>query len=131
MTVSLLSTIVLSTATAAFSQTISIKPNSAPIQVAGTSGGAQTDSCAGKIAAAPNHVVQVTEDANLSFTLQAAGQPALLIRSEAGKTFCVPADSLSGGTVKIPGRWTKGNYSVFVGDRANGQHPYTLSISRN
>ncbi len=119
-------------ATAALSQTVAITPNSQTIQLNGTSGGGKKDpSCAGYIAPSPNHVVQVTEDANLQFTLQSSGQPALLIRSASGQNFCVPADSYSNGKVTIPGRWSKGTYAVFVGDRANGQHPYTLSISHN
>lgn len=120
------------TAGTVVSQSIVITPASEPIQVSGTSGGSKIDSgCAGHIAASPNHVVQVAEDVNLRFTLQSQGQPALLIRSASGQTFCVPADSYSGGKVEIPGRWSKGAYSVYVGDRSNGQYPYSLSISRN
>jgi hypothetical protein len=116
----------------ALSQAIAILPNSPTIQVSGVSGGTQKDSsCAGFISASPNHVVQVAEDSNLVFALKSSGQPALLIHSTAGHNFCVPADSYSNGSVEIPGRWAKGTYSVYVGDRAGGQHPYTLSISRN
>lgn len=123
----------LSVADIALSQLIAITPSSSTVQVKGTSGGTQADaSCAKHIAGSPNHVIQVTEDTNLRFSLQAVGgEPALLIRSATGQDYCVPADSDSGGKVTIPGRWSKGNYSVFVGDRANGQFPYTLSISRN
>jgi hypothetical protein len=125
--------IALGTASTVLSQAVAITPNSQTIQLNGTSGGSKQDSkgCAGAIAAAPNHVVQVTEDANLQFTLQSSGEPALLIRSSSGQDFCVPADSYSNGKITIPGRWNKGTYSVFVGDRAKGQHPYTLSISRS
>jgi hypothetical protein len=125
--------IALGTASAAFSQAVAITPSSQTIQLSGTSGGGKQDSkgCAGSIATAPNHVIQVTEDANLQFTLQSSGEPALLIRSGSGQAFCVPADSYSNGKITIPGRWNKGTYSVYVGDRANGQHPYTLSISRS
>jgi hypothetical protein len=120
------------TTAAAVSQSIAITPNSQPVEVNGTSGGTQKDkSCAGYIAASPNHTVQVMEDSNLLFRLQSSGQPALLIRSATGQDFCVPADSFSGGKVEIPGRWSRGKYLVFVGDRAGGQHSYTLSISRN
>lgn len=116
----------------ALSQMITISSNSQPIQVTGTSGGSQKDnSCAGFVAPAPNHVVQVTEDTDLRFVLQGSGQPALLIRSANGQSFCVPADSYSQGKVEIPGRWRKGTYSVFVGDRANESHAYTLLISRS
>ena len=123
--------IALGTAGTAISQSIVITPSSQPVQVSGTSGGNKTDSgCAGHISASPNHVVQVSEDSTLRFALQAGGQPALLIRSATGQNFCVPADSDSGGKVQITGLW-KGTYSVYVGDRTNGQHPYSLSISRN
>lgn len=125
--------IALGAAGAAFAQVVAVSPTSQTIQLSGKSGGDKKDnSCAGFIASAPNHIIQVTADTNLQFTLQAqGGQPALLIRSAAGQDFCVPADSYSGGKVQIPGRWSKGNYSVFVGDRAHGSYPYTLSISRS
>jgi hypothetical protein len=112
-------------------EAVTISPTSQPIQLSGRSGGPQKDnSCAGFIAPAPNHVVQLTEDTDLRFLLQGEGQPALLIRSSTGQNFCVPADSYSQGKVEIPGRWRKGIYSVFVGDRANESHAYTLRIAR-
>lgn len=114
----------------AFSQTVSIAPNAQPVSLSGISGGAKKDSgCAGFIADRPNHTVQVTADSNLKFTLQGSGEPTLLITGTQGQTFCVQADRLSKGKVEIPGRWTKGTYSVFVGDRAQGRNPYTLSIA--
>ena len=125
--------VALGTASTALSQSVDVTPNSQTIQLNGTSGGNRKDSkgCAGFIAAAPNHVIQVSQDTNLQFTLQSSGEPALLIRSGSGQDFCVPADSYSQGTVTIPGRWSKGSYSVYVGDRAGGHHSYTLSISHN
>jgi len=122
--------IALTTAQTAFGQPITVSPDSQPIQVSGTSGGDRNDSCAGHIAPAPNHVVQVTEDSDLRFVLQGQGEPALLIRTASGKNFCVPADRYSNGKIEIPGRWPKGTYSIYVGDRAKGQHAYTLTISR-
>jgi len=114
----------------ALGQPISVSPGGSAVQVHGTSGGTQRDkACAGYLAASPNHLVQVTEDSNLRFTLQGSGHPVLLIRSGAGQVFCVPADDFSKGKVEIPGRWSKGTYAVYVGDRAGEQHPYTLSIS--
>lgn len=132
LTVSLTTTLAGIAAGSALSETIAIAPTSQAVQVSGTSGGGQKDSgCAGNIAASPNHTIQVTEDTSLRFTLQASGgQPTLLIRGASGQNFCVAADSYSNGKVVIPGRWSRGTYSVFVGDRANGRHPYTLSISR-
>jgi hypothetical protein len=114
------------------SQPITVTPGSQPLPVSGTSGGKQKDaSCAGYIAAAPNHIVQVTEDADLRFILQGSGEPALLIRSSAGQSFCVPADHDANGKVEISGLLRRGTYSVYVGDRANGHHSYTLQIARN
>lgn len=114
----------------ASSQTVAVSPNTQPITLNGTSGGTKKDSsCAGFIADRPNHTVQVTADSNLQFTLQGSGAPTLLITGAQGQTFCVQADRLSNGKIEIPGRWTKGTYSVFVGDRARGQNPYTLSIA--
>ncbi len=116
----------------AVSQPITVAPSSQLIPMSGTSGGTQKDgSCAGFIAAVPNHLIQVTEDTDLRFVLQGTGEPALLIRSSTGQSFCVPADSYSNGKVEISGRWRRGTYSVFVGDLANGHHAYILQIARN
>ncbi len=124
--------LVLSPGLAALGQPLMIAPNSQPIQVSGMSGGDKQDaSCAGFIAASPNHVISVTEDADLEFELQSSGQPTLLIQSATGQSFCVPADNYSQGKIKIPGRWPKGTYSVFVGDRGNEHHAYTLVISNS
>jgi hypothetical protein len=111
-------------------QVVSIASDPAPITLNGTSGGAKKDSsCAGFIGDRPNHTIQVTADRNLKFTLQGSGEPTLLITGAQGQNFCVQADRLSNGKVEIPGRWTKGSYSVFVGDRGGARNPYTLSIS--
>lgn len=113
----------------ALSQVVSIAQNSQPVTLSGTSGGDKKDaSCAGFIADRPNHTVQVTADSNLKFTLQGSGEPTLLITGS-GQTFCVQADRLSNGKVEIPGRWTKGTYSVFIGDQGRTRSPYTLSIA--
>jgi len=112
------------------SQAIAV--TSSKIELTGSSGGDKKDaSCAGYIAGAPNHTLEVPTDANLTFSLKAAGQPALLIRSDTGKEFCVAADAFSKGEIRVPGRWKKGVYKVFVGDRAHGSFPYTLVVSPN
>lgn len=121
---------VLAMAGLATSQTISIAPDSPTVTLNGTSGGSKKDtSCAGFISKVANHTIQVTADSNLRFSLKGTGEPTLLITGSQGQSFCVQADSLSGGKIEVPGRWTKGNYSIFVGDRAQGQNPYVLSIS--
>jgi hypothetical protein len=94
----------------------------------GSSGGSQSSQC-GFIASAPNEVVRVTGgNASLRFTLQSEGQPTLLIQGPGGRNQCVMADSYSGGNIEVPGVWEEGTYSVFVGDRTQASHPYTLTI---
>lgn len=124
--------IALGSVEAVFSQSITISPESQPVQVSGKSGGNQKDSnCAGYISTSPNHVIELSEDIDLQFVLQGSTSSALLIRSSTGQMFCVPADQFSKGLVEVPGRWRRGTYSVYVGDRANENHTYTLSISRS
>jgi hypothetical protein len=114
----------------AISQTVAISPTSQAVTLEGTSGGSKKDSgCAGYIANAPNHTLQVTADTNVRLKLQSAGQPTLLITGSQGQNICVQADSLSNGKIEIPGRLTKGNYSVFIGDRGQAQNSYSLSIA--
>lgn len=115
---------------AASQQTVSIASNAQAVTLNGTSGGDKKDpGCAGFVSDRPNHTVQVTADSNLTFTLQGSSDATLLITGGQGQNFCVQADRLSNGKVEIPGRWTKGDYSVFVGDRKGGRNPYTLSIA--
>lgn len=100
-----------------------------PLVVRGTSGGGKSSDC-GNIAAKPNQVIQVKEPLPyLRLTVKSAGQPTLLIQGPGGR-FCVLADSYSGGNPEISGFWQAGRYSLYVGDRAQGQHPYTLSVSQ-
>ncbi|QZZ20176.1 hypothetical protein J5X98_23345 [Leptothermofonsia sichuanensis E412] len=126
--------IAVGTAKAVLSQSVvAITSTSQTVELRGTSGGnRKVGGCAGYISSAPNHIIQVAEDTNLRISLQASGgQPSLLIRNPSGQEFCVPADRYSGGKIDVPGRWTQGNYSVYVGDRDNGQYSYTLRISPN
>jgi len=100
-----------------------------PLVVRGTSGGAKSSNC-GNIATSPNQVIQVKEPLPyLRLSVQSAGQPTLLIDGPGGR-FCVLADRFSEGKPEISGFWQVGKYSLYVGDRAQGQHPYTLSISQ-
>ncbi len=113
----------------AMSQTVALSPTSQEVSLKGTSGGAKKDAGCGYIAAAPNHTLQVTADSNVRFKLQGGGQPTLLITGAQGQNICVQADSLSKGKIEIPGRLTKGTYSIFVGDRGQSQSAYDLSIT--
>ena len=122
----------LSSAGVVRSQSIQISPGFAPdpLVVNGTSGGSTASQGCGMIGAEPNHVLTLNANFNyLRINVQSAGQPTLLIKGPSG-TSCVPADSFSGGTIQVPGYWDKGTYSVYIGDRAGGQHPYTLSLTQ-
>jgi hypothetical protein len=99
-----------------------------PLTVTGTSGGSQASKGCGMIGATPNYVVNLANNFNyLRFTVQGAGQPTLLIQGPNGSS-CVQA--VPGGNIEVPGYWEKGSYSIYVGDRAGTQHPYTLTITQ-
>jgi hypothetical protein len=99
-----------------------------PLTVTGTSGGTQASKGCGMIGATPNYVVNLANNFNyLRFTVQGAGQPTLLIQGPNGSS-CVQA--VPGGNIEVPGYWEKGSYSIYVGDRAGTQHPYTLTITQ-
>lgn len=111
---------------------VQVTPKSAPdpVVVRGTSGGEKSSDC-GNIAATPNQVIEVPEPLPyVRFSVQSEGQPTLLIEGPGGRRFCVLADTEAGESPEVSGYWEAGKYSVYVGDRAQSQHPYTLSISQ-
>ena len=119
-------------ATFAQESVVKITPKSEPdpVVVRGTSGGKESSDC-GNIAATPSQIIQVTEALPyLRLQVKSQGEPTLLIEGPGGRRFCVLADTQGGESPEIAGYWEEGNYSLFVGDRAQGQHPYTLSISQ-
>ncbi|HEY9625736.1 MAG TPA: hypothetical protein V6C84_00405 [Coleofasciculaceae cyanobacterium] len=102
-------------------------PLTSAVTVTGNSGGSQSSQC-GFIAGTPSQVVVVSQTTPLRFkVVQGAGQPTLRITGPVNQ--CAMAEGSSGGTIEIPGVWQPGTYSVFVGDRAQGSYPFTLSIS--
>lgn len=125
--------LVLSGVGVAYSQTpvieLGSKLSNDPLEVNGTSGATNNSNC-GYISPTPNQVVKVGQQINylrLS-VVQSSGQPTLLVDGPAGR-FCVLADSASGEKPEISGVWVGGTYSIYVGNREGGQHPYTLSIT--
>ncbi|HEY9661189.1 MAG TPA: hypothetical protein V6C65_22275 [Allocoleopsis sp.] len=102
-------------------------PLATPVTVSGSSGGAQASEC-GYIPGAPSQVITVNQPTPLRFKLQGQGQPTLWITGPVNR--CVMADSLSGGTIELPGMWEQGTYSVYVGDTSQNSYPYTLSITQ-
>lgn len=113
-------------------EVVQITPKSEidPLVVRGTSGGEKTSDC-GNIATNPSQVIEVTESLPyLRLSVESEGKPTLLIQGPEGKRFCVLADTDSGENPEISGYWEAGKYSLYVGDRAQQQHPYSLSISQ-
>jgi hypothetical protein len=105
-------------------------PLNTAVVLNGNVSGGQSGQC-GFVAGTPTQVVQVTEDFTaLRFSVQGSGEPTLLVTGPGGRSQCVMADRFSAGTVAIPGVWERGTYSVFVGDRNQGSHPFTLSITQ-
>ncbi|MCT7951468.1 hypothetical protein NG798_16825 [Ancylothrix sp. C2] len=99
-------------------------PDPKPITT-GTSGGGKNSGDCGSISAAPNLQLQLTEQFTyLRFSVQGAGQPTLLIEGPTGR-FCGLAQP------EISGLWIPGTYNIYVGDRAGGQHPFSLSVTKN
>jgi hypothetical protein len=104
-------------------------PLSAPVIVTGTSESSQASQC-GFLPATPTQIVRVTEAfTSLRFSVRGGSETTLLISGPGGRNQCVMADSFSGGNIEVPGAWEQGTYSIFVGDRAQGSHPFTLSIT--
>ncbi len=110
---------------------VQITPNSQaePIRLQGTSGGSVSSNC-GKIANAPNHVIQLTKPLPyLRLTVDSPGQPTLLIDGPGGR-FCVLADDYSQNQPELTGYWQAGEYSLYIGELSASKHTYTLSISQ-
>lgn len=114
----------------AYAQTRQITPGFQPdpLEFNGTSQASQASISCGMMPAAPNYVVNLTNNFNyLRFTVQSPGQPTLLIKGPNGSS-CVQA--VPGGNIEVPGYWEKGTYSIYIGDRVAGQHSYTFGITQ-
>ncbi|MDQ2097774.1 MAG: hypothetical protein QQW96_09015 [Tychonema bourrellyi B0820] len=113
------------------SQPLQIAPGfPEPLSVSGVSGGPNNSGDCGFVSQAPNHVIQVTQDLHYwRIAVQTAGAPSLMIQGPRGR-FCVLPANAATAIVEFSGYGDKGTYAIFVGDRAQGQHPYSLSISQ-
>jgi hypothetical protein len=110
------------------SAVLAIKPDQTTNLDGTSSGPVQDKICAGYIAADANHRVKVDRASNLSFTLEGANDATLLIIGSNDQRFCVQADATSKGKIAIPGRWSTGNYEIFVGSRSGTKANYKLTI---
>lgn len=123
--------IILAAAGAVRSQPLQIAPGfPEPLNISGVSGGPNNSGDCGFISQAPNHVINVTQDLPYwRIAVQTAGAPSLMIQGPRGR-FCVLPANAAAGNVEFSGYGDKGTYTIFVGDRSQGQHPYSLSISQ-
>jgi hypothetical protein len=109
---------------------IAINSNSPVVTVEGSSGGNIRDkSCAGFISDVPNYTVEMTEDSDRRFRIQGNSDTTLLVLNSQGKRFCVQADDLSAGEAELPGRWKKGTYRVYIGNKTQMRSNYKLMIT--
>jgi hypothetical protein len=113
------------------SQPLQIAPGfPEPLTISGVSGGPNNSGDCGFVSQAPNHVINVTQDLPYwRIAVQTAGAPSLMIQGPRGR-FCVLPANAAAGNVEFSGYGDKGIYTIFVGDRSQGQHPYSLSISQ-
>lgn len=101
-------------------------------RIKGKSGGIVNSKDCGYIDTKPTHILNLMQRIDyLRISLQAnGGQPTLLILGPGTQDrFCVLGDQNSGVTPELSGVWEAGKYLIFVGDRSNSQHPFTLDIS--
>lgn len=101
-------------------------------QINGVSGGnVKTPDC-GYIGNQANYTLNLSQKMDyLKVNLQATGgQPTLLIVGPgANDRFCILGDGNSGLKPELAGVWEAGKYLIYVGDRTNSQHQFTLNIS--
>lgn len=100
--------------------------------VQGRSGGTVDSQGCGFIAAGPNYQMNLAQRVDyMRLTVQVnGGQPTLLVLGpNAGDSFCVLGDEVSGLKPEISGVWEAGNYQIYVGDRTKAQHQFVLDIS--
>jgi hypothetical protein len=121
-------TLSVPSASTAQSAILALKPDQTTTLEGASSGPVQDKICAGYIATAANHRVKVDRASNLNFSLEGANDATLLIIGSNDQRFCVQADATSKGKVTIPGRWSMGNYEIFVGSRSGTKANYKLTI---
>ena len=108
---------------------IAITNTTPAVTVDGVSGGSSRDaSCGGFVSEVPNHTIEMTEDSDRKFRVKGNSNTTLLVLNSQGKRFCVQADEFSGGEAELPGRWKKGTYRVYVGNKNQGRSNYQLTI---
>jgi hypothetical protein len=114
---------------AAQAAAIPLKPDQTTSLEGRSSGPIQDKTCAGYVAKDANHRVKLDRSSNLSFTVEGANDVTLLIIGSNNQRFCVQADPASQGKVAIPGRWSTGNYDIFIGSRSGNSTNYKLTIA--
>lgn len=102
--------------------------------IEGISGGSTDSHGCGFIPESPSYKMNLKTTIDyLRFTVKATGgQPTLLvIGPNSQESFCVLGDQKSGLEPEISGVWEAGYYQIYVGDRTQERHKFTLDISTN
>jgi hypothetical protein len=100
-----------------------------PIILTGMSGGTVNTDC-GYISTTPSQVIEMTDSVPyLQLRVESEGQATLLIDGPGGR-FCVLSNDDLKSKPKLSGYWTKGKYSVYIGELSKQNYNYTLSISQ-
>jgi hypothetical protein len=100
--------------------------------IEGLSGGSTDSHGCGFIPDSPSYKMDLTTRIDyLRFTVEAAGgQPTLLVVGpNSDDSFCVLGDQGSGLKPEISGVWEAGSYQIYVGDRTQDRHKFTLNVS--
>jgi hypothetical protein len=100
--------------------------------IEGLSGGSTDSHGCGFIPDNPSYKMNLkTRIDYLRFTVESTGgQPTLLVLGpNSGESFCVLGDQKSGLEPEISGVWEAGYYQIYVGDRTQERHKFTLDIS--
>lgn len=100
--------------------------------IQGQSGGSINSQGCGFIAPSPNYEMNLEQRIDyMRLTVEATGgQPTLLVLGpNAGDSFCVLGDEISGLKPEISGVWESGYYQIYIGDRLGSQYQFTLDIS--
>lgn len=108
------------------SKPIKISARSNVNTIQGRSGGKVNSRGCGFIRTQPNQVIKITERINFMRVSVSpkGGKATLLIKGPNGNLCSMNKNP------EISGMWVPGTYSIYVGDCANCQHDFTLTISR-
>jgi len=111
-------------------RTVEISANSPdPLTLSGTAGGQRQSDC-GFIPNTPSETLRLTQAFPfLRLKVDGPRSVTLLVDGPGGR-FCILRDQMSNGQLEMSGYWGPGNYNIYIGDSANAQSSYVLTVCR-